>query len=69
MSATQNIINNMIPAKTISLYCVCADFGKYTKHFIDGNYVAIDWLPQDDLSSVSTREELYPLYRKEEKKS
>jgi restriction system protein len=55
----------MIPAKTISLYCVRADFGKYTKHFIDGNYVAIGWLPKDDLSSVSTREEIYPLYRKE----
>ena len=49
----------------ISLYCVRADFGKYTKRFIDGNYVAIGWLPKDDLSSVQTREELYPLYRKE----
>jgi restriction system protein len=55
----------MIPAKTISLYCVRADFGKYTKHFIDGNYVAIGWLPGDDLSSILTRDELYSLYRKE----
>ena len=52
-------------SKTISLYCVRADFGKYTKQFIDGNYVAIGWLPKDDLSLVAAREELYPLYRKE----
>jgi restriction system protein len=51
--------------ETISLYCVRADFGKYTNHFIDGKYIAIGWLPNDDLSSITTREELYPLYRKE----
>ena len=49
----------------ISLYCVRAYFGKYTKHFLDGDYIAIGWLPNDDLSSILTREELYPLYKKE----
>ncbi|KAA6337671.1 hypothetical protein EZS27_014267 [termite gut metagenome] len=49
----------------IFFYCVRADFGTYTRQFIEGNYIIISWLPKDDLSSVTTRAELYPLYRKE----
>lgn len=49
----------------IELYCVRAEFGTYTKQFIDGNYVAIGWLPENDLSKITSREELYPLYKAE----
>lgn len=52
-------------SENIELYCVRAEFGTYTKQFIDGNYVAIGWLPKNDLSNISSREELYPLYKKE----
>ena len=48
----------------MNLYVVRADYGKYTDHFLKGGYVAIGWLQDDDLSSVTTREELYPLYTK-----
>ena len=44
-------------AKTISLYCIRADFGNYATPFINGNYISIGWLPTDDLSSVSIRED------------
>jgi restriction system protein len=49
----------------IELYCVRAEFGTYTKQFIDGNYVAIGWLPKNNLANISTRDELYPLYKAE----
>jgi restriction system protein len=49
----------------IGIYCVRAEFGTYTKNFIDGNYVAIGWFQNNDLSNIESREELYPLYRKE----
>jgi len=51
--------------ENIDLYCVRAEFGTYTKHFIDGDYVAIGWLPKNDLSSIKSRDELYPLYKAE----
>ena len=54
-----------LTSDNIELYCVRADFGTYTKHFIDGNYVAIGWLPNNDLSTITTREQLYPLYKAE----
>ena len=47
------------------LYCVRAEFGTYTEHFIKGKYIAIGWLSQDDLSGIKSKEELYPLYKKE----
>lgn len=49
----------------IDIYCVRAEFGTYTKQFLDGNYVAIGWLIKDDLSAINSRDELYPLYKKE----
>lgn len=49
----------------IELYCVRAEFGTYTKQFIDGNYVAIGWLPNNNLSHIASRDELYPLYKEE----
>lgn len=47
------------------VFCVRADFGTYTQHFVAGGYVAIGWMPNFDLSRVSTRDELYPLYKAE----
>ena|SRR5207247_8482964 len=46
-----------------NLWCVRAEFGSYTSHFVNGGYVAIGWMPDTDLSAVSTRDELYPLFR------
>lgn len=45
------------------LYCVRAEFGKYTEHFLKGNYIAIGWLSDNDLSRIADRDELYPLYK------
>lgn len=45
------------------LYCVRAEFGKYTEHFLKGNYIAIGWLSDNDLSGIANRDELYPLYK------
>jgi predicted Mrr-cat superfamily restriction endonuclease len=47
----------------VAIYCVRAEFGTYTKHFLDGGYAAIGWLENNDLSSIKTRDELYPLYK------
>jgi len=47
------------------VWCVRAEFGTYTKHFIDGRYAAIGWTPNTDLSSIKTRDELYPIYKAE----
>jgi predicted Mrr-cat superfamily restriction endonuclease len=47
-----------------NVFCVRAEFGTYTKQFVAGGYVAIGWMPDVDLSGVTVREELYPLYRK-----
>lgn len=54
-----------INSENIELYCVRAEFGSLTKHFLDGGYVAIGWLPKNDLSAITSRDELYPLYKKE----
>jgi len=46
-----------------NVWCVRADFGTYTKQFVEGGYVAIGWLSKVDLSGIRSRDELYPLYR------
>jgi predicted Mrr-cat superfamily restriction endonuclease len=46
-----------------NLWCVRAEFGTYTSHFVNGGYVAIGWMQDIDLSAVKTRDELYPLYK------
>jgi len=46
-----------------NVWCVRAEFGTYTKHFVEGGYVAIGWMEKTDLSAVTTRDELYPLYK------
>jgi len=48
-----------------NLFCVRAEFGTYTKHFVDGSFVAIGWMPNTDLSAAKSRDELYPLYKGE----
>ncbi len=45
----------------LNVYCVRADYGTYTDHFLNGRYVAIGWLPDNDLSKVQSRNELYSL--------
>ncbi|MGA7524076.1 MAG: restriction endonuclease [Acidobacteriaceae bacterium] len=45
------------------VYCVRADYGKYTQQFVDGGYMAIGWLPDISLGNVHSRDELYPLYK------
>ena len=48
-----------------NIYCVRADFGKYTEDFLKGGFVGIGWLPNNDLSQIHHRDELYSLYRLE----
>ena len=38
------------------VWCVRAEFGTYTKQFVDGGYVAIGWMPNSDLSRIKTRD-------------
>ena len=45
------------------VYCVRAEYGSYTKYFIEGGYVAIGWTNVHDLSNVHTKDELYPIYK------
>lgn len=45
------------------LWVVRADFGTYTKAFVDGGYIAIDYGIGQDLGKVMTREELAQIYR------
>ena len=51
--------------KNVELYCVRADFGTYTNHFLEGNYIAIGWLSDTDLAKIKSRDELYPLYKRD----
>lgn len=45
------------------VYCIRADFGKYTNCFLAGKYAAIGWLRDHNLEKIVTRESLYLLYR------
>jgi restriction system protein len=48
-----------------SVWCVRAEYGSYAEHFVNGGYVAIGWMPNTDLSNITSRDELYPLYKAE----
>jgi predicted Mrr-cat superfamily restriction endonuclease len=48
----------------INVWCVRAEYGRFTKQFVDGSFAAVGWLNDQDLSVIKTREELYPLYIK-----
>jgi predicted Mrr-cat superfamily restriction endonuclease len=46
-----------------NVWCVRAENGVFAKQFVDGGYMGIGWLDGNDLSSIRTRDELYPLYK------
>jgi len=46
-----------------NVWCVRAEFGTYTEHFLKNGYAGIGWLEDTDLSSIKSRDDLYPLYR------
>lgn len=45
------------------LFVVRADGGQYTDSFVKGGFVAIGWIGGQDLSTVTSREEIGTLYR------
>ena len=51
-----------------NLYCIRAESGKYADRFVAGGYAGIGWLETDDLSAVTDRKGLYPLYKKDNPK-
>jgi restriction system protein len=40
----------------MAIYCVRANFGKYAKAFVDGEYVAIGWLENVNLSAIHSED-------------
>ena len=46
-----------------NVWCVRAEFGRYAQAFLDGGYVAIGWLADQDLSGFTNRDELQAAYR------
>jgi restriction system protein len=47
-----------------NIWCVRADGGTYTEHFLRGGYAGIGWREiAQDLSAIRTRDELYPIVR------
>ena len=51
-----------------NLFVVRSNYGQFTPQFINGGCVAIGWLEEIDLSGIKQREELYPLYKKDNPK-
>ena len=48
-----------------NVWCVRANGGQFTEHFLSGEYAGIGWGEiTTDLSGIRTREELYPVVRK-----
>jgi hypothetical protein len=48
----------------INVWCVRADSGKFTDHFLRGGYAGIGWSEiAQDLGRIASREELYPIVR------
>ncbi len=47
-----------------NVWVVRAEYGTFTKQFVDGGYAAINWLNDLDLSQIKTRDELYQLYKR-----
>jgi len=48
-----------------NVWCVRAEYGVYAQHFVNNGFVGIGYIYEKDLSSISSREELYPLYASE----
>ncbi len=47
-----------------NVWCVRAEYGKYTDAFVTGGYIGLGWIPDVDLSHIKDRSELYPIYQK-----
>ncbi len=47
-----------------NLFCVRAEFGKYSDNFVKGGYVGIGWLDGVDLSSAKSRDDIEELFKK-----
>ncbi len=47
----------------MNVWVIRADFGVFTPHFLAGGYVALGGIPNQDLSAIKNRDELYPIYR------
>jgi len=47
------------------VWCVRAEYGTYTDHFLKHGYAGIGWMDNTDLSAIKTYDELYPLYKAE----
>ena len=45
------------------IWMVSAEFGRYTDHFVNGGYAAVGWLPEVDLTSVNSKEEVFRRFR------
>lgn len=45
------------------VWCVRAEYGSYTRYFLEGGYVAIGWINNQDLSQLHSREQIQYLYR------
>jgi predicted Mrr-cat superfamily restriction endonuclease len=48
-----------------NIWCIRADFGTYAPHFLKGGYAGIGFVHKSSLANVSSREQLYPIYREE----
>lgn len=46
-----------------SVWCIRADAGRYAPAFLQSGFAGIGWERVPDLSGVSSRDDLYPLYR------
>ena len=46
-----------------SIWVVRSEFGKYTDDFVSGGYVAAGWIPENDLTGFSNKEEIVQLYK------
>jgi restriction system protein len=46
-----------------NVWCVRAEYGTYTNHFVKGGYVGIGYGLTSSLEKVTTREELTALYK------
>lgn len=49
--------------KMPNVWCVRAEYGKYTSNFVSGGYIGLGWMPGTDLTLIKDRSELYPLYQ------
>ncbi|MBA4422361.1 MAG: hypothetical protein C0390_04565 [Syntrophus sp. (in: bacteria)] len=46
-----------------NVWCVRAEFGKYTNNFVSGGYIAISYGIKEDLAGITNREDLATVYR------